>query len=94
MFNLAWFKSCQWLECSVEKDACFHYRYRLFGSVSSIGSSRPETAFTLTGFSDLKHATRKKEILICHSNSFSHKESIVAWKQYRVTSKRGASILN
>ena len=93
-FNPAWFKSFQWLEYSVEKDACFCYPCRLFGSVSAIGSSRPETAFTLTGFSDWKHATGKKGILVCHSNCFSHKESMVAWEQYRVTSERGTSILN
>ena len=93
-FNPAWFKSFQWLEYSVEKDACFCYPCRLFESVSAIGSSRPETAFTSTGFKDWKRATGKKGILICYSNSFSHKESMVAWEQYRVTSKRGTSILN
>ena len=93
-FNPAWFKSFQWLEYSVEKDACYCYPCRLFGSARAIGSSRPETAFTLTGFSDWKHATGKKGILICHSNSFSHKESMVAWEQYRITSERGTSILN
>ena len=93
-FNPAWFKSYQWLEYSVEKDACFCYPCRLFGSASAIGSSRPETAFTSTGFKDWKHATGKKGILVCHSNSFSHKESMVAWEQYRVTTERGTSILN
>ena len=77
-FNPAWFKSFQWLEYLVEKDACFCYPYWLFGSVSAIGSSRPEAAFTLTGFKDWKHATGKKGILICYSNSFSHRESMVA----------------
>ena len=93
-FNPAWFKSFQWLEYSVEKDACFCYPCRLFGSVNAIGSSRPETAFTSTGFKDWKHATGKKGILVCHSNSFSHKESMVAWEQYRITSEQGTSILN
>ena len=78
-FSPAWYKSFQWLEYLVEKDACF-------GSMSAIGSSRPETAFTLIGFKDWKHATGKKGILICHSNSLSHKESMVAWEQYRVDS--------
>ena len=65
----------------------------LFGSVSAIGSSRPETGFILIGFKDWKHATGKKEI-ICHSNSLSHKESMVALEQYRVNSERGFSISN
>ena len=93
-FSPAWYKSFQWLEYSVEKDACFCYPCRLFGSVSAIGSSRPETAFTLIGFKDWKHATGKKGILICHCNSLSHKESMVAWEQYRVNSERGSSISN
>ena len=93
-FNPAWFKSFQWLEYSVEKDACYCYPCQLFGSARAIDSSRPETAFTLTGFSGWKHATGKKGILICHSNSFSHKESMVAWEQYRITSEQGTSILN
>ena len=86
-FNPAWFKNYQWLEYSVEKDACFCYPCWLFGSASAIGSSRPEKAFTSTGFKEWKHPTGKKGILVCHSNSFSHKE-------YRVTTERGTSILN
>ena len=46
-FNPAWYKSFQWLEYSVEKDACFCYPCWLFGLVSAIGNSRPETVFTL-----------------------------------------------
>ena len=39
------------------------YPCRLFGTVSAIGSSRPEAAFTSTGFKDWKHASGKKEFL-------------------------------
>ena len=52
VLNPAWYKSFQWLQYLVEKNACFCYRCQLFGSVSTIGNSRPETVFTLIGFKD------------------------------------------
>jgi len=50
--------------------------------------TRPEQVFTLIGFKSWKHAIGKK-VLVGHSNSISHKESMVAWEQHRINSKRG-----
>ena len=90
-FNPSWYKTYSWLEYSVELDACFCYPCRLFGTVSS-GSSRPEPTFTSIGFKDWKHATGNKGTLNGHSNSFSHKQAVIAWEQYKINSKQGTTI--
>jgi len=82
-FNAAWYKQFNWLDYSIEKDARYCYPCWLFGSVSAMGRSRSEQVFTLIGFKSWKHAIGKK-VLISHSNSISHKESMVAWEQYRI----------
>jgi len=82
-FNAAWYKQYAWLEYSVEKDACYCYPCWLFGPPSAVGRSRPVQDFTLTGFTNWKHATGKKGALVGHSDSLSHKEAMVAWEQYR-----------
>ena len=61
------------LNIQFKKNAVYCYACRLFGS-SSIGSSRPEKAFTTTGFHDWKHATG----------------SSIAWEQFRGTSLTGS----
>ena len=58
-FNPSWFSQYNWLEYSLQKDAAFCFPCRWFGA-SSIGRSRPETTFTITGFRDRKHATGSK----------------------------------
>ena len=87
-FNPSWFSQCNWLEYSVQKDAAFCFPCRWFGA-SSIGCSRPETTFTITGFRDWKHATGSKGALFCHNNSISHKSCVVAWDQSKSTSVTG-----
>uniref|UniRef100_A0A1X7V7J3 TTF-type domain-containing protein n=1 Tax=Amphimedon queenslandica TaxID=400682 RepID=A0A1X7V7J3_AMPQE len=88
-FNPDWFKLYPWLEYSVSKDAVFCYACRLFGA-ASIHLSRPERAFTTTGFRDWKHATGQKGILVIHNNSLSHKQGMVAWEQFKTTHDRGS----
>jgi hypothetical protein len=51
--------------------------------------SRLERAFTEIGFRDWKHATGTKGILVCHHNSYSHKQAIVAWQQFKAFSEHG-----
>ena len=75
-FNAVWYKQFNWLEYSIERDVCYCYPCRLFGSMSVMGRSRPEQTFTLTGFKSWKHATGKKGILVGLLNSISHKESM------------------
>ena len=91
-FNPAWYDTYDWLEYSVKLDACFCYPCRLFGSQSSSFSSRPESAFTTNGFKDWKHATGKNGILNGHNNCITHKQSVIAWKQFQLNAKQGTSI--
>ena len=90
-FNPDWFKLYPWLEYSVSKDAAFCYACRLFGA-ANIHLSRPERAFAATGFRDWKHATGQRGILIIHNNSFSHKQGMVAWEQFKMTHDRGSVV--
>ena len=85
-FNSEWFQQYSWLEYSAKKDAAYCYPCRLFGS-TSICTSRPEKAFTTTGFRDWKHATGSKGMLLSHNNCISHRQAVVAWEQFRATSK-------
>ena len=88
-FNPEWFRQYEWLEHSVHKDAAFCYLCRLFGS-PSVCTSRPERAFTQVGFRDWKHATGAKGALMVHHNCLSHKESVIAWQQFKASSKSGS----
>ena len=60
----------------------------MFGS-KSLG--RPEKAFTVSGFKDWKHATGKSGILKGHDSSQSHKQAVVAWKEFK---KMDSSIID
>ena len=91
-FSPTWYHTYGWLEYSVELDACFCYPCRLFGSGGGSFSSRPEATFITTGFKDSKHATGKNGILVGHNNCISHKQAIVAWRQFQHHSKQGTSI--
>ena len=88
-FNPDWFRQYEWLEYSTHKDAAFCYPCRLFGSPSAC-TSRPERTFTQVGFRDWKHATGAKGALSIHHSCLSHKESVVAWKQLKASSKSGS----
>ena len=90
-FNPAWCDRHNWLEYSIEHDACYCYPCRIFGANAS-GSSRPETVFTSTGFRNWKNACGKTGGLSRHSNSLSHKQAEIAWGQYKIHSKRGTTI--
>ena len=87
-FNPAWYHQYPWLEYSAKKDAAFCFPCRLFGS-SSIGRGRPEKAFTINGFRDWKHATGSKGSLLSHNNSYTHKQSVITWEQFKVTLSSG-----
>ena len=56
----------------------------------SIITSRPEKAFTTSGFCDWKHATGSKGIRLSHNNCISHKQAVVEWELFRATSKTGS----
>ena len=90
-FSPGWYHSYPWLEYSVSRDACFCYPCRLFGVLSG-GLSRPEMAFTTSGFRDWKHASGKSGILSCHSNCAAHKQAAVAWTQYTLNLQQGTTI--
>jgi len=91
-FNPAWYGMHNWLEYSVERDACFCYPCRLFGTQSSQFGSHPRLAFTVKGFRNWKHATGKRGVLICHTNCASHKQALVAWNQYNLNHQLGSII--
>ena len=49
-----------------------------------------EQTFTQIGFREWKHATGAKAALSIHHNCLLHKESVVAWKQFKASSKSGS----
>ena len=91
-FNVAWYNKFNWLEYSVECNACYCYPCRIFGASSSFGRSRPESAFTTTGFRNWKKATGKDGVLNCHASNVAHKQAEIAWHQYKCNSEQGSSI--
>ena len=91
-FNPAWYRSYSWLEYSVKQDACFCYPCRLFSFGGCCSSSRPELAFTSTGFKDWKHAMGKGGILTGHNDCRAHKEAATAWNQYIINLQKGTGI--
>ena len=88
-FNLEWFQQYSWLEYSVKKDAAYCYPCRLLNTPST-RTSRPEKAFSTTGFRDWKHATGSKGMLLGHNNCISHKQAVVAWEQFKATATAGS----
>lgn len=91
-FNPAWYDTYDLLEYSVGLNACFCYPCRLFGSQGSSFTSKPESAFTIVGFKDWKYATGKNSILNGHNNCITHKQSVIAWKQFQLNTKQSTSI--
>ena len=91
-FSPLWFKSYEWLEYSLEMDACFCYPCRMFGAQGSQFGSRPESSFTLTGFRDWKHATGKNGVLNGHARCFSHKQAQAAWGQCKLNHTLGTTL--
>lgn len=87
-FTPSWYTKFPWIEYSVKKDAVFCFQCRLFGPSSNV-TSRPEKAFTSTGFRDWRHATGERGILNCHEKCLAHSQSTLAWDMYRSTSKTG-----
>ena len=92
LFNPAWYRSYPWLEYSVKQDACFCYPCRLFSLGGCSSSSRPEQAFSTTGFKVWKHAMGKSGILTGHNDCRAHKEAATAWTQYTLNLQKGTSI--
>ena len=64
----------------------------LFGSRDGSFSNRPESTFTVIGFKDWKHATGRNGILNGYNKCISHKQAVIAWKQFQLNSKRETSI--
>ena len=91
-FNVAWYDKFNWLEYSIQRDACFCYPCRMFGTSNSYGRSRPESTFTVTGFRNWKKATGKDGVLNRHASSVAHRQAEVAWHQYKCNSEQGTSI--
>ena len=91
-FNVAWYDKFNWLEYSVECNACYCYPCCIFGASSSYGRSGPESAFTTTGFRNWKKATSKDGVLNRHVNSVAHKQAEIAWHRYKCNLEQGSSI--
>ena len=91
-FNPLWYKTYDWLEYSVEMDACFCYPCRMFGAQGSQFGSRSESTFTLNGYRDWKHATGKNGVLNGHAKCFSHKQAQAAWSQYKLNHALGKTL--
>ena len=89
-FNPDWFRTYSWLEYSAERDAAFCFPCRHF----SMGTGRAETAFTIDGFKDWKHATGKDGILPRHASCSTHTAAIQAWHDFTVNEEHGTSVAN
>ena len=87
-FNRDWYKSYQWLEYSVERDAAFCFPCRMF----KVGSSRCESTFTVTGFRNWKHAMGQKGIITSHDKCDVHKQAMIDWKQYKINMQHHTSV--
>ena len=48
--------------------------------------------FTVVGFRDWKHATGKSGVLSKHDSSYAHRQSVVAWNQYKSNAQHKNSI--
>ena len=91
-FYIALYDRFHWLEYSVQHDTCYCYPCHIFGTSSSYSRSRPEHAFTVTGFCNWKKANGKDGVLNCHANTVSHQQAEVAWHQYKYNTVHGTSI--
>ena len=78
-FNSEWFQQYSWLEYSAKKDTANYYPCR--------GPGSPEKAFITSGLRDWKHATGSKGIFLSHNNCIFHKQAVIAWEQFRATTK-------
>ena len=79
-FHSSWFVNHTWLEYSVDLNAAFCFPCRLFGKNikhDALGSS---------GCHNWKNAL---SIFSKHAMAQSHKESIIAWQNYKLTSQVG-----
>ena len=85
-FNPEWYRSYNWLEYSLERDAIFCYPCRMFNEGKSHGT------FTKVGFRDWKHATGKGGMLTSHDKCSTHLAAMVAWSQYKLNTKHHTSI--
>ena len=64
----------------------------MFGAQGSQFGGRPESAFTLNGYRDWKHATGKNGVLNGHDKCFSHKQAPAAWSQYKLNHALGKTL--
>ena len=89
-FNPDWFKTYNWLEYSVKRDAAFCFPCRHF----STASGRVEDTFTKAGFRDWKHARGKEGILQGHVSCFTHIQAMSNWHDYKLNEEQGTSVAN
>ncbi|CAF1143733.1 unnamed protein product, partial [Rotaria sordida] len=80
-FQSSWFIDRQWLEYSVQKDACYCYYCRHFSANKLFASD----TFSTSGFNNWKKALQKDTGLIKHALSQSH---IIATKHYLSSKQR------
>ena len=79
-FRAEWFKKYPWLEWDLESKAAFCHRCRMASKLGMITFSHSqEEAFTVTGYTNWKHATDK---FAAHEHSNCHKEAVYKWSNY------------
>lgn len=76
-FNPAWYRTRPWLEYSVERDACFCFPCRKYGSIVN----ERDVVFTLTGFNNWKAALDRDKGLQRHVSSHNHVHASTVWTQ-------------
>jgi len=75
-FRSQWFDLFKWLEYCPEKDTCFYYPYRVFGTTES-----KETTFTKTDFVNKKKALDKQKDFYKHDSTQVHKICMSKWTE-------------
>ena len=75
-FNSRWYATYPFLEYSIQNDAVYCFRCRLFRS----SSHKYETTFTIKGMRDWKKIKSKLEK---HNSSEAHKHSMTLWAGYK-----------
>ncbi len=85
-FVASWYTTREWLEYSVEADAAFCFPCRKYLISPS------DSAFTVRGFSDWKHAVEAGKGLNKHAASKEHITSMALWKDREKRAESGLEI--
>ncbi|XP_063039724.1 uncharacterized protein LOC134434959 [Engraulis encrasicolus] len=86
-FSTDWYRSREWLEYSVKRDAAFCFPCRKFRT-----SSSADTTFTLSGFRDWKHAVERGKGLNKHGDSRDHLTCEAMWREKEKRRETGQEI--